>query len=158
MHLCAVALPFSIWLNFYSGFKHSLCHSYPTSCCSLWKFFYLWSYNFSDYKSLKFIIFSFLKKISFIYFFRERRREEKERHQWVVVSCTPPTGDLAHNPGICPDWEWNQRPFGSQAGAQSTKPHKPGWSYFLGIIHLLIYLPDKIMLHETRVKVFVPLQ
>ena len=34
--------------------------------------------------------------------------------------------DLAHNPGMCPDWESNQRPFGLQAGAQSTEPHQPG--------------------------------
>ena len=27
---------------------------------------------------------------------------------------------------MCPDWESNQRPFGSQAGAQSTKQHQPG--------------------------------
>ena len=25
-----------------------------------------------------------------------------------------------------PDWESNWQPFGSQAGAQSTKPHEPG--------------------------------
>ena len=25
-----------------------------------------------------------------------------------------PTGDLAHNPGMCPDWELNWQPFGSQ--------------------------------------------
>ena len=25
-----------------------------------------------------------------------------------------PTGDLACNPGMCPDWESNQPPFGSQ--------------------------------------------
>ena len=37
-----------------------------------------------------------------------------------------PTGDLAHNPGMCPDWELNQRPFGSHAVAQSTEPHQPG--------------------------------
>ena len=24
------------------------------------------------------------------------------------------------------DWESNQQPFGSQAGAQSTEPHQPG--------------------------------
>ena len=33
----------------------------------------------------------------------------------MVASCAPPTGDLACNPGMCPDWELNQRPFGSQA-------------------------------------------
>ena len=54
------------------------------------------------------------------------REKEGERHQCVVASHAPPTGDLACNPGLCPDWELNQRPFGSQAGAQSTEPHQPG--------------------------------
>ena len=49
-----------------------------------------------------------------------------EKHQCVVASRTLPTGDLAHNSGRCPDWELNQRPFGSQAGTQSTEPHQPG--------------------------------
>ena len=38
--------------------------------------------------------------------FRERRREgerEGEKHQCVVTSPAPPTGDLARNPGMCPD-------------------------------------------------------
>ena len=48
-----------------------------------------------------------------------------ERDQ-SVASRTPPDGDLAHNPGLCPDWESNQRPFGSQAGTPSTEPHHPG--------------------------------
>ena len=26
---------------------------------------------------------------------------------------------------MCPDWESSQRPFGSQARAQSTEPHQP---------------------------------
>ena len=34
-------------------------------------------------------------------------------------------GDLAPNSGRCPDRGWNQRPFGSQAGAQSTELHQP---------------------------------
>ena len=56
---------------------------------------------------------------------REERREG-EKHQCVVARHTPPTRDLAHNPGTCPDWESNQQPFGSQAGAQSTEPPQPG--------------------------------
>ena len=48
--------------------------------------------------------------IAFIYLFifRERGQEgerEGEKHQSVVASHTPPTGDLACNSGICPDWE-----------------------------------------------------
>ena len=49
-----------------------------------------------------------------------------DKHQCVVASHVPPTGDLARNPGMCPDWESNLQPFGSQAGAQSTEPHQPG--------------------------------
>ena len=35
-------------------------------------------------------------------------------------------GDLACNLGMCPAWESIQRPFGSQASAQSTEPQQPG--------------------------------
>ena len=44
----------------------------------------------------------------------------------MVASRVPPIGDLAHNPGMCPDWESNQQTFGLQTGAQSTEPHHPG--------------------------------
>ena len=37
-----------------------------------------------------------------------------------------PTGDLAHNPGMCPDWELNQQLFDPQASAKSTESHQPG--------------------------------
>ena len=69
------------------------------------------------------------KKVLFIYFFLERGRGWErggEKHQCVVASHAPPTGDLTHNPGMCPDWESNQWPFVSQAGTQSTEPHQPG--------------------------------
>ena len=49
------------------------------------------------------------KKIIFIYFCLEGKEErEGEKHQCVVASHTPPTGDLAHNPGMHPDLELNQ--------------------------------------------------
>ena len=63
----------------------------------------------------------------FIYLFLEGKgRREGEKHQGGVASRTPPTEDQACNPGMCPDQELNWRPFGSQAGAQSTEPHQPG--------------------------------
>ena len=37
-----------------------------------------------------------------------------------------PTGDKAGNPGMCPGWELNWRPFGLQAHAQSTELYQPG--------------------------------
>ena len=88
-----------------------------------------------------FVIFLFFFFKDFIYLPLDRRGEgerEGEKHRCVVASRAPPTRDLAHNPGLCPDWELNQRPFGSQAGAQPTEPHQPGlfvtflswWSLF----------------------------
>ena len=53
---------------------------------------------------------TFLK--DFIYLFLERGRE-REKHQCVVASHVAPTGNLAHKPGMCPDWESNWQPFGS---------------------------------------------
>ena len=42
----------------------------------------------------------------FIYLFLEgkgEREREGEKHQCVIASRTPPTGDLGHYPGMCPD-------------------------------------------------------
>ena len=49
-------------------------------------------------------------KTNFIYLFLERGEGKErvgEKHQCVVFSHVPPIGDLAHNPGMCPDWESN---------------------------------------------------
>ena len=67
----------------------------------------------------------FFLKVLFTFIFRERGREgerEEEINQCVVASHAPPAGDLAHNPGMCPDWESNQQLSGLQASAQSTEP------------------------------------
>ena len=43
--------------------------------------------------------------------------------------------DLTCNPGMCPDWESNQQPFGSQAHAQPSELHQPGQYFeFYGIL------------------------
>ena len=52
-----------------------------------------------------------------LFIFRERgleREREGQKHQCVVASHAAPTGDMACNPGMCPDWESNRRPFGLQ--------------------------------------------
>ena len=41
----------------------------------------------------------------YLFIFRQQGREgerEEEKQQCVVASCSPPTGDLARNPGMCP--------------------------------------------------------
>ena len=40
---------------------------------------------------------------------------------WLPLAH-PPADDLAHNPGMCPDQESNQQPFGLQDDAQTTEP------------------------------------
>ena len=51
---------------------------------------------------------------------------EGRKRRRGTSTCGNPAGDLACNPGMCPDCEWNQRLFGSHADAQSTEPHHPG--------------------------------
>ena len=91
---------------------------------------------FQSMNSLHFSIYFylFLKKRFYLFIFQRGGREgerEGEKHQCVVASYTPPPEDLAHNPGMCPDWESNQQTFGSQAYAQSTELHQPGISILL---------------------------
>ena len=59
---------------------------------------------------------------------------------WLPLT-RPQLGGLAHNPGMCPNEESNQWPFGSQACSQSTEPHQPGlyFAIFLCIPVLLVY-------------------
>ena len=66
-----------------------------------WYFFYIyWNNLFLIF----YIIFIFLKFYLFIYFQREGKGGRKgEKHQYVVASHVSTTGDLAHNPGMCPD-------------------------------------------------------
>ena len=79
-------------------------------------------------------LFIFLKIIYLFFIFRERGREGKrdgEKHQCVVASCTPSAGDLAYNPGMCPEWDLNQRPFSSRRPALNPLSHtSQGQSYF----------------------------
>ena len=68
----------------------------------------------------------------YLFILRERGREgerEEEKHQCVLASHAPPTWNLTYNPGMCPDWESNRKPFGLQAGTQSMESHQPGLCY-----------------------------
>ena len=63
------------------------------------------------------------------YLFLERgegKEKERERNINVWLPLTrPPTGDLARNPGMCPDWESNWQAFGSQAQAHPLSYNQP---------------------------------
>ena len=61
-----------------------------------------------------------------IYLFLDRGRKRNKGTLMCDCLSHSPTGDLAHNPGLCPDWESNWLPFGLQVSIQSTEPHQPG--------------------------------
>ena len=55
-----------------------------------------------------FIVGCLFFKILFIYFLTEGKGgREREKHQCVVASHATSSKDLAHYPGMCPDWELN---------------------------------------------------
>ena len=71
----------------------------------------------------------FLKNILFIYFKEKGRKGEREgeKHRCAretSISCLLHASQLgaSPNPGTCPDWESNQRPFSLWDDAQPTEP------------------------------------
>ena len=59
---------------------------------------------------------------------RKRRKETamcKKYTDWLPL-IHPQLGNLAHNPGMCCDWESNLQPFCLQTSTQSTELHQPG--------------------------------
>ena len=56
----------------------------------------------------------------------EKREKERERNMDVqeihllVASRTPPAGDMACNPGMCPVWELSWRSLDSQAALKAV--------------------------------------
>ena len=68
-----------------------------------------------------------------LYLFLERGREgekEREKHQCVVASHVPPTGVLACNPGMCPDWVNRTRDPLVRRTALNPLSHNSQGSYF----------------------------
>ena len=124
-----------------------------------WQTVYQWQlFNGRRWEPITFIwsVFSlFLKKILCIYFLDGGKGDrEGEKHQYVAASCASPTGDLACNPGMCPDWESSRRAFDSQAGTQPLSHTSQGrWISFLlkpfpwwwggSIIFFILVTPDK---------------
>ena len=77
---------------------------------------------------------------------------EREKHQRVAASHLPPTGDLAHSPGMYPAWELNQRTFGLQSSTQSTEPHQPGLVFALN--HYFTIISKFIISKNTALWLF----
>ena len=83
----------------------------------------------------------------FIYLFLEKGEGRKKKRgrdtSMCGCLCVLSARNLARNPGMCPDWEWNRQPFGSQAGTQSTELRQPGlgWVFSVFSEHPHIAIP-----------------
>ena len=86
-------------------------------------------------------LFYFFKKRDVLYFLKniyvfldrgEWWEKDRERNINVWLPLTHPQLGIwpATQADMCPDWELNQQSFGSQAGAQSTEPHQPGYFFY----------------------------
>ena len=73
--------------------------------------------------------FFFFKIFYFLWTEGKGRRTRGRETSMCGCLLHAPTGDLACNAGMCPDWEFNQRPFCAGC-AQSTEVHHPGPIFF----------------------------
>ena len=94
---------------------------------------------------------TFLKRF-YLFIFREGEGKEKERERNISVWL--PLTHLACTPGMCPEWESNWWPFGSQACTQSTEPHHPGpfsvWSVIDKLLFIVIILINSHYSHYSH--------
>ena len=70
-----------------------------------------------------------------------------------INQMPPPNGDLALNPGMCPDWELNWHPFCLQASAQFTEPCQLGL-LVLDLDVKIIYV-DPIKKYESHFRIWI---
>ena len=94
-------------------------------------------------RTMLFWFLSFFK--DFIDLFLKRWGGRKRNINVWLPLTRPPTGDLACSPGRCPDWESNQQPPGSQAGTQSTEPHRSGQDH----VNVESTMPPGLRSHPT---------
>ena len=100
--------------------------------------------------------------LNILFIFKEKGREgerEGKKHQCVVAAHVAPTGDLACNPGMCPDWELSPEPFGLQAGTQCTEPTQPGPAslFYYGTRTHKMYYPNHFVSLEWLTVTICPL-
>ena len=79
------------------------------------------------FSSIHMVLFFFKDFICFYLFvFREEMGGRKRGRDVVASHTHTPYWGPGPHPGMCPDWELNRWPFGSQAHAQSTELLQPG--------------------------------
>ena len=80
----------------------------------------------SEKDFIKYFTHSFFFKDSVYLLLEGRGGRKREKHQCVVASCAPPTGDPAEDPDMYPDQKWNQQTLASQVRTQLIVSHQTG--------------------------------
>ena len=121
----------SLWKLRYSLFNNHACMftffiylCFLIGCITLCTCLYV-GMKWDDVYQNFFLIF---KKILFIYFEGKGKRGRKRERETSLCGClsyTPYWGP-GPQPSMCPDWEPNWWPFGSQASIQPSEPPQPG--------------------------------
>ena len=81
--------------------------------------------------------------LRFYLFISRERGREGEKYQCMVTSGVVPTGDVAHNPGMCPDWESNQRPFGLQPTLNPLSYTSQGLTFIFMMCEIVSHSPQR---------------
>ena len=69
---------------------------------------------------------------------------------WLPLTL-PLLGTWPATQAMCPDWELNQKSFGSQASTQSTESHQPGLELFFFLIVVQLQVLELLnTIHMTQ--------
>ena len=80
-------------------------------------------------------------KVGIDFYFHFIFREERNINVWLPLTCPYPLlGTWPATQTCALDWESSWRPFVSQAGSQSTKPHNPGCQHFFLLLTISQYV------------------
>ena len=97
-----------IWLEF-----HWVSEGTRDWITSLCKLYYFCVFVLERKHLVKWNIFCLFLRF-YLFIFRERGKEGERDINVCLPLTRPPTGDLAHNPGMCSNWELNWWPFATQ--------------------------------------------
>ena len=92
----------------------------------------------------KFSTYKFLKDFIYLFIFRgegrEKRKRGKEKHQCVIASHATPTGDLAHNSGMCPERESTDDPLVLRPALSPLSHTSQDYNGFMDVFMQLLIL------------------
>ena len=85
----------------------------------------------SNINLFNFYFLLFFKDLIYLFLERGERREKEGEKLWSVAPRTPPTGDPACSPGMCPDWDQTYNLLLCRPALNPLSHSSRGWFLFL---------------------------